>query len=125
MKRTTKTFAIMAALAVFTTTGLFAQNQNYQNPEIQVPTEFENVQTIAVSVKVVTKKEVSTIYLKLKNGKTYIADALGPAGDEAVQVLLRRNGKKAVVSGVLNESTGVFNIIKIGSLNTIIGGDEK
>ena len=126
MKKTIKTLAIMAALAVFGTVGLFAQEDEVMDvTTVEIPAEFENVKTIAATVKVANKNGVTTIYLKLKDGKTYIADALGPSGDEAIKTLLKRNKKKAVVSGFLNEKTGVFNVIKIGSLKNIIGGDEK
>ncbi|MCR4735527.1 MAG: hypothetical protein K5829_11040 [Treponema sp.] len=123
MKKIIKTFAILAALAVFGTSGLFAQNVEDEVvalPEIEItePT-LEDITTIAATVKVVTKKNVTTIYLKLKDGKTYIADAFGKEGEKAVDILLKRNKKKAVVSGVLNEKTGVFKVIKMGNLKTI------
>ena len=61
MKKTTKTIAIMAAMAVFTTAGLFAQPKPADNgarPVIERPEglEFKDAKTIAVSVKVVNKK---------------------------------------------------------------------
>ena len=130
MKKTTKTIAIMAAMAVFTTAGLFAQPKPADNgarPVIERPEglEFKDAKTIAVSVKVVNKKDITNIYLKLKDGKTYIADAFGPEGNEAIKALLKRNCKKAVVTGILNKDTGVFNVIKLGGFGSNDGADEK
>ena len=129
MKMTKKTLTILAALAVFGTTGLFAQEQNVQTDDVisierKIP-EYENAQTFAVSVKVSEKKGVKTIYLKVRDGKTYIADAINEDANKAIELLATRNGKKAVVSGVLNPKTGVLKVIKMGGLVPSNSTDEK
>lgn len=86
---------------------------------------FDKSKTVAVSVKVKEKEGVQTIYLTLKDGKTYVADSIGKEGKKAAEVLAKRNGKKTVVSGFVNDATGVFNIIKLGGLNNSNVVDEK
>ena len=134
MKKTTKAFVIMAALAVFGTTGLFAHPKSFSKTgtEFHVKKNMDNgfksdFKTVAATVKVVSKKDFQVTYLKLKDGRTYIADSIGPEGNKAIQILAKRNGKKAVVSGVLNENTGVFNIVKLGGFENKHNGvvDEK
>ena len=124
MKKTTKTFAILAALAVFGTSGLFAQNVIKESTAVQIPAEYKDAKTVAVSIKV-NKKDQTDIKVKLNNGKVYLAESFGPEGDKAIDYLSKHNGRKAILSGFVNDQTGVFSIIKIGSLYPTNGGDEK
>ena len=125
MKKTTKTFAILAALAVFGTTGLFAQPTALNEDGVETVVSYEGAKTIAVTVKVTKRKNLQTVYLKLKDGSTYLADSIGPEGEKALDTLISRNGKKAVVSGFFNEKSGIFNIIKMGGLTDSDNPDQK
>ena len=126
MKKTTKTFAIMAALAVFTTAGLFAQPRTLSvTDKTEASSSYEGAKTVAVSVKIKNKKDGQHVMLKLKNKKTYEAKAFGQEGAAAIEKLSARDGKKAVVSGFIDENTGTIKIIKIGGLYTPEFVDEK
>ena len=125
MKKTTKTLAILAVLATFGTCGLFAQQSAYEADEIETLATTQDAKTIAVTIKVIKKKGIQNVTIKTKDGKTYIADSLGKDGAKAIEALVNRNGKKAVVSGYLNETTGVFNIVKMGGFNDNGNPDEK
>ncbi len=125
MKKTTKTLAILAVLATFGTCGLFAQQSTFEADEIETLAATQDAKTIAVTIKVIKKKGIQNVTIKTKDGKTYIADSLGKEGANAIEALVNRNGKKAVVSGYLNETTGVFNIVKMGGFNDNGNPDEK
>ena len=126
MKKTTKTFAILAALAVFGTTGLFAQPKALAVVnKTEASSSYDGAKTVAVSIKVKNKKDGQHVMLKLKNKKTYEAKAFGEEGSSAIEKLSSRNGKKAVVSGFIDENTNAIKIIKIGGLYVPEFVDEK
>ncbi|MCR4733972.1 MAG: hypothetical protein K5829_03070 [Treponema sp.] len=127
MKKIIKVFAVMAALAVFGTSGLFAQKIQKVLPEIELTSfDYENLKEIAPIVKIKGKKNAQTILLKTEDGKTYVADSIGEEGRKAIDFLEKRNNKKAILSGFLNKKTGVFTIVKYGRINNSdIGVDEK
>ena len=116
----------MAALAVFTTAGLFAQPRTLSvTDKTEASSSYEGAKTVAVSVKIKNKKDGQHVMLKLKNKKTYEAKAFGQEGAAAIEKLSARDGKKAVVSGFIDENTGTIKIIKIGGLYTPEFVDEK
>ena len=125
MNKTIKTFAILAALAVFGTSGIFAQTDTVAATEVKTVSSYDGAKTVAVSVKVKNKKDGQHIILKLKNKKTFEAKAFNDEGTEAIEKLLQRDGKKAVISGFIDESTGVIKVIKIGGLVEPENVDEK
>ena len=125
MTKIKKTLAILTVLATFGTCGLFAQQNPYEKDEIETLAATQTGKTIAVTIKVINKKGIQNVTIKTKDGNTYIADSLGENGAKAIDALIKRNGKKAVVSGYLNEKTGVFNIVKMGGFTDDGNPDEK
>ena len=126
MKKTTKTFAILAALAVFGTAGLFAQPKALAAENaVETVASYEGAKTVAVSIKVKNKKDGQHIMLKLKNKKTYEAKAFGDEGIQALEKLSGRDGRKAVISGFIDDTNGVVKVIKIGGLVEPTNVDEK
>ena len=125
MKKTTKTFAILAALAVFGTSGLFAQSGVLAANNVEKVNAYEGAKTVAVTIKVKNTKDGQKIMLKLKNKKTYEAKAYNNESTEAIEMLASRNGKKAVISGYIDENNRTIKVIKIGGLVTYKNVDEK
>ena len=125
MKKTTKTFAILAALAVFGTSGLFAQSGVLAANNVEKVNAYEGAKTVAVTIKVKNTKDGQKIMLKLKNKKTYEAKAYNNESTEAIEMLTSRNGKKAVISGYIYENNRTIKVIKIGGLVTYENVDEK
>ena len=125
MKKTTKTFAILAALAVFGTSGLFAQSGVLAANNVEKVNAYEGAKTVAVTIKVKNTKDGQKIMLKLKNKKTYEAKAYNNESTEAIEMLASRNGKKAVISGYIDENNRTIKVIKIGGLVTYENVDEK
>jgi len=125
MNKTTKTFAILAALAVFGTSGIFAQANEVTSTPVETVASYEGAKTVAVSIKVKNKKDGQHIMLKLKNKKTYEAKAFGDEGVKALETLSKRSGKKAVISGFIDENAKTIKVIKIGGLVEPENVDEK
>ena len=69
--------------------------------------------------KVNKTKNGRTFQLSTKDG-TYsgVVDASLPDHDEIEAVLNSRNGKKLIVSGILDSDTKVFTIIRIGGMGS-------
>lgn len=79
----------------------------------------KKVKTVTAKIKVNKTKNGRTFQLSTKDG-TYsgVVDASLPDHDEIEAVLNSRNGKKLIVSGILDSDTKVFTIIRIGGMGS-------